>query len=82
MRADFAPGGTFPDYDSPDHTSVRRRLSEPQGDDPLILTLARGHYRPDWELRPAGFREAWDPGDWSPFNGWETRAPAAMPGRR
>jgi peroxiredoxin len=46
MRADIAPGGTFPDYELPDHTSTPRRLSELQGDDPLILTLARGHYGP------------------------------------
>jgi hypothetical protein len=46
MRADIVPGGTFPDYELPDHTNVNRRLSEIQGDDPLILTLARGHYCP------------------------------------
>ncbi len=46
MRSDIAPGGTFPDYDLPDHASSMRRLSELQGDDPLILTLARGHYCP------------------------------------
>jgi peroxiredoxin len=46
MRPDIAPGGTFPDYELPDHTKVPRRLSELQGDDPLILTLARGHYCP------------------------------------
>ena len=46
MRADIVPGGTFPDYGLPDHTSTIRRLSELQGDDPLILTLARGHYCP------------------------------------
>jgi len=46
MRSDIAPGGTFPDYELPDHTDVPRRLSELQGDDPLILTLARGHYCP------------------------------------
>jgi hypothetical protein len=46
MRPDIAPGGTFPDYELPDHESVTRRLSELQGDDPLILTLARGHYCP------------------------------------
>lgn len=40
------PGGVFPDYELPDHTSTPRRLSELQGDDPLILTLARGHYCP------------------------------------
>ncbi|HUE25440.1 MAG TPA: redoxin domain-containing protein, partial [Solirubrobacteraceae bacterium] len=41
-----APGGTFPDYELTDHTKTRRRLSELQGDDPLILVLARGHYCP------------------------------------
>ena len=46
MRADIVPGGTFPDYELPDHTDVPRKLSELQGDDPLILTLARGHYCP------------------------------------
>jgi peroxiredoxin len=46
MRADIAPGGTFPDYELPDHTDTARRLSEIQGDDPLVLTLARGHYCP------------------------------------
>src|SRR3954454_4995960 len=46
MRSDIAPGGTFPDYELPDHDSVPRKLSEIQGDDPLILTLARGHYCP------------------------------------
>ena len=44
--ADIVPGGTFPDYELPDHTSTPRRLSELQGEDPLILTLARGHYCP------------------------------------
>jgi peroxiredoxin len=46
MRADIAPGGTFPDYELPDHMKDLRKLSELQGDDPLILTLARGHYCP------------------------------------
>jgi peroxiredoxin len=46
MRPDIAPGGTFPDYELPDHTKTRRKLSELQGDDPMILTLARGHYCP------------------------------------
>jgi peroxiredoxin/uncharacterized membrane protein YphA (DoxX/SURF4 family) len=40
------PGGIFPDYELPDHTGKLRKLSELQGDDPLILTLARGHYCP------------------------------------
>src|SRR4051794_14482270 len=46
MRPDIAPGGTFPDYELPDHTRTPRRLSQLQGEDPLILTLARGHYCP------------------------------------
>jgi peroxiredoxin len=46
MRADIVPGGVFPDYELPDHESVPRKLSELQGDDPMILTLARGHYCP------------------------------------
>ena len=46
MRSDIVPGATFPDYELPDHTETPRRLSELQGDDPLILTLARGHYCP------------------------------------
>ena len=46
MRADIVPGGTFPDYELTDHTKSRRRLSELQGIDPMILVLARGHYCP------------------------------------
>ena len=46
MRADIVPGGTFPDYELTDHTKQRRRLSELQGNDPLILVLSRGHYCP------------------------------------
>jgi hypothetical protein len=46
VRSDIASGGAFPDYELPDHTWTLRRLSELQGDDPLILTLARGHYCP------------------------------------
>ena len=46
MRSDIVPGARFPDYELPDHTKTRRRLSDIQGEDPLILTLARGHYCP------------------------------------
>jgi peroxiredoxin len=42
----MVPGGTFPDFELLDHTNTPRKLSELQGDDPLILTLARGHYCP------------------------------------
>ena len=40
------PGATLPDYELPDHARVPRKLSELQGDDPMIHTLARGHYCP------------------------------------
>jgi peroxiredoxin len=46
VRSDIVPGGVFPDYSLPDHTDTVRSLSELQGDDPMILTLARGHYCP------------------------------------
>ena len=46
MRPDIVPGGAFPDYALPDQTGTVRRLSELQGRDPLILTLARGNYCP------------------------------------
>jgi peroxiredoxin len=46
MRPDIVPGATFPDYELPDHTSTMRKLSEIQDEEPLVLTLARGHYCP------------------------------------
>jgi peroxiredoxin len=46
MRADIVPGGTFPDYELTDHTKIRRRLSDLQCDDPMILVLSRGHFCP------------------------------------
>jgi len=45
MRSDIVPGAVFPDHALPDHTNTLRTLSE-QGEDPMILTLARGHYCP------------------------------------
>jgi len=46
MRSDIVPGAKFPNYELPDHTGNMRKLSDLQGDDPMILTLARGHYCP------------------------------------
>ena len=46
MRADIVPGAKFPDYELTDHTRQRRKLSELQGNDPMILVLSRGHYCP------------------------------------
>ena len=42
MRADIVTGSLFPDYELPDHTTARRKLSELQGPDPMILVLSRG----------------------------------------
>ena len=60
MRADIVPGAVLPDYQFPDHTGELRRLTELQGDDPLILTLARGHYCPkkhQQHLEPAALTQ-------------------------
>jgi peroxiredoxin len=46
VRADIAPGATFPDYELPDQSGRRRRLSELQGGDPMIVVLSRGHFCP------------------------------------
>jgi len=46
MRSDIVPGAVFPDYELSDHTGKRRKLSELQGQDPMVLVLARGGYCP------------------------------------
>jgi peroxiredoxin len=46
VRADIVPGARFPDYELTDTDKQRRKLSEMQGDDPLILALSRGHFCP------------------------------------
>jgi hypothetical protein len=46
MRPDIVPGGRFPDYQLHDHAGTLRSLGEIQGEDPMILTLARGGYCP------------------------------------
>jgi peroxiredoxin len=46
MRDDIAPGARFPDYELMDTTKKRRKLSELQGNDPMILVLSRGHFCP------------------------------------
>ena len=44
MRPDIQPGATFPDYELPDQAGHKRRLSDLQGDFPMILHLSRGHF--------------------------------------
>ena len=46
MRADILAGAVFPDYELTDHTGKRRKLSDLQGADPMILVLSRGGYCP------------------------------------
>jgi len=37
MRADIVPGSVFPDYELSDHPATRRKLSELQGQHPMVL---------------------------------------------
>jgi peroxiredoxin len=46
MRADIIPGSVFPDYELSDHTGKRRKLSDLQARDPMVLLLSRGGYCP------------------------------------
>lgn len=46
MREDIKAGALFPDYELPDHTNTKRKLSHLQGADPMILMLGRGIYCP------------------------------------
>ena len=46
MRSDMVPGAIFPDYELSDHTAKHRRLSELQGQDPMVLILSRGAFCP------------------------------------
>jgi peroxiredoxin len=46
MRADIIPGVIFPDYELTDHAAKRRKLSDLQGPDPMILVLGRGGFCP------------------------------------
>ena len=53
MRPDVGVGAAFPDYELTDHTETRRKLSELQGNYPMVLVLSRGHYCPKdrWQHR-------------------------------
>ena len=46
MRPDIVPGAIFPDYELSDHTAKRRKLSELQGQHPMVLVLSRGGFCP------------------------------------
>lgn len=51
MRNDIVVGAKFPDYELPDHTGKRHKLSDLQGMDPVALVLARGGYCPKEHLQ-------------------------------
>src|SRR6202050_4092018 len=46
MRSDIVSGAIFPDYELSDHTAKRRKLSELQGQHPMVLVLGRGGFCP------------------------------------
>ena len=46
MRPDIVPGAAFPDYELTDHRGKRRKLSDLQRGDPMVLVLSRGGYCP------------------------------------
>jgi len=46
MRDDVVPGAVLPDYELSDHGAKRRKLSELQGPDPMVLVLSRGDFCP------------------------------------
>jgi hypothetical protein len=46
MRPDIAPGGAFPDFALTDHTTTRRKGSDLQSLDPMIVVPARSNVRP------------------------------------
>src|SRR2546422_11587972 len=54
MRADIIAGAVFPDYELTDHTGKRRKLSDLQGQDPMILVLSRGGYCPKDQRQAEG----------------------------
>ena len=57
MRADILAGSPFPDYELPDHTGRRRKLSEIQGRDPMVVVLSRGHFCPKDRRQHEGLLE-------------------------
>jgi peroxiredoxin len=46
MSANLVPGVVLPDFELPDDTGTKRRLSELAGDDPMVLLLGRGEHCP------------------------------------
>ena len=40
MRPDIVPGAIFPDYELSDHAAKRRKISDLQGPQPMVLVLS------------------------------------------
>lgn len=59
MRSDIVPGAKFPDYELTDHTGKRRKLSDIQRQDPLIIVLSRGPYCPKDRRQHEGLVQLW-----------------------
>ena len=53
----MVPGAVFPDYELTDHTTKRRKLSELQGPDPMIVVLGRGGFCPKDRRQAEGLLE-------------------------
>ena len=46
MSKNLTPGAVLPDFELPDDNGTKHRLSELQGDNPMILMLGRGEHCP------------------------------------
>src|SRR5260221_601317 len=57
MRPDMVPGARFPDYELSDHTARHRKLSELQGQQPMVLVLSRGSFCPKDRRQAEGLAE-------------------------
>src|ERR1700683_5102479 len=57
MRSDIVPGAIFPDYELSDHAAKRRKLSELQGQHPMVLVLSRGGFCPKDRRQAEGLVE-------------------------
>ena len=57
MRADIVAGAVFPDYELTDHAGKRRKLSDLQGPDPMVLVLSRGGFCPKDRRQAEGLIE-------------------------
>jgi hypothetical protein len=57
MRSDIVPGAIFPDYELSDHTAKRRKISDLQGQHPMVLVLSRGGFCPKDRRQAEGLVE-------------------------